>query len=254
MLSRSCLILCCALTALPSLAAPLKISAYINVKSGCQRPTEAILAKLAKTYGDKVALEIVDFGTPDGAKAWRESGMRCMGIRLDGKDETDIVFQGAKIRVAFMKPAGFFWLLEELETAVRQKIEGVADTDRLPPTVTTTAADGKTTLVIGGKATYSGSETKRIQSAAETLSKLAKEKPLTQEDFWIVPEGKKAVLLTVRKQGLLSAPVPVDATDARNRIAIQKAAAPLTDVINAYPCLRRPFRWQVPPQTRAPRK
>ncbi|MBT7301914.1 MAG: hypothetical protein HN849_20480, partial [Victivallales bacterium] len=94
----------------------------------------------------------------------------------------------------------------------------------------------------------------RIQSAAETLNKLAKEKPLTQEDFWIVPEGKKAVLLTVRKQGLLSAPVPVDATDARNRIAIQKAAAPLADVINAYPCLRRPFKWQVPPQTRAPRK
>ena len=249
---HSLLVSCLFLATLPALAKPLKITAYINVASGCQRPTEALLAKLDETYGDKVVLEVIDFGKPAGAKRWQESGLGCMAILLDGKPEADIVFRGAEIRVSFSKPAGFFWLHEELETAVRQRLEGVNDTDRQGPDVTTTANGERTTLVVGGTGTYASTDAQSVQEAAVTLGRLAKEKPLTQEDFSLEPKGKDIVALKVRGGELLSVPVPVDATDARNRIAIQRATAPLASVINAYPCLRRPFRFLPPPPMRTP--
>jgi hypothetical protein len=234
------------LAALAAQGAPLKITAYINVKSGCQRPTEEFLAKLATTYGDKVALEVVNFGSPAGMQRWRGDGMKCMGIRLDGKDETEIVSGGVTMNVAFMKPEGFFWTHEELATAVRQKIEGVSKQDRLPLVAVTTANGETTALVVGDKTTYSGTDAKTIQKAAETLNKLAKEKPLTQEDFLLKTGGKDTMLLIVRGQELLSVPLPGDPMAPENRQAIRTAVVPLTDVINAYPCVKRPFMWRTP--------
>jgi hypothetical protein len=246
MLRRASLAVCLALAGFAAGGAPLKITAYINVTSGCQRPTEAFLAKLAKTYGDKVSLEVVNFGTPEGMKRWRGDGMKCMGIRLDGQDVSEIMFRGVKLKVAFMKPEGFFWTHEELAAAVRQKLDGVGEADRHSPAATTTANGETTTLVIGDAATYCGPDAKPIQAAAEVLNKLAKEKPLTQEDFALAPKDKTALSLSVRGQELLSVPVKVDPMDPRNRKAVQQAAKPLTDIINAYPCIQRPFKWRIP--------
>jgi hypothetical protein len=219
-------------------ADPLRITAYIQVQSGCQRHTEEFLAKLAATYGDNVALEIVDFGTPEGMKRLREDGMNCMGIRLDGQSTCEIVFRGVPLKVTFHKPAGFFWLHEELATAVRQKLEGVADEDRQPPQATT-CADGETTsLVIGSLPTYSGTNAPAIQAAAETLNRLAREKALIQEDFTIAPKGTGSLVLQARGLEILSVPAPADAAD---RKATEEALAPLLRVPAAYPRIARPF-------------
>ncbi|MDX9980682.1 MAG: hypothetical protein RBU25_11720, partial [Lentisphaeria bacterium] len=204
-------------------AEPLKITAYIQVQSGCQRHTEDFLAKLAKTHGDKVALEIVDFGTPEGMKRLRADGMNCMGVRLDGQQECEIVFRGVPLKVAFLKPAGFFWLHEELETAVRQKLEGVADEDRQPPPATTCADGETTTLVIGSLPTYSGTSAPPIQTAAETLNRLAREKPLIQEEFEIAAKEPGTLVLRARGQDILADPAPANAAEA--------AAAPLRRVV-----------------------
>jgi hypothetical protein len=75
---------------------------------------------------------------------------------------------------------------------------------------------------------------------------LAKEKPLTQEDFLLKTGGKDTMLLIVRGQELLSVPLPGDPMAPENRQAIRTAVVPLTDVINAYPCVKRPFMWRTP--------
>lgn len=235
MLRPLTLILCLGLAAA---AEPLKITAYIQVQSGCQRHTEDFLAKLAKTYGDKVALEIVDFGTPGGMARLKADGMNCMGIRLDGQQECEIVFRGMPLKVAFLKPAGFFWLHEELATAVRQKLEGVADEDRQPPQATT-CADGETiTLVIGSQPTYSGTDAPSLQAAAETLNRLAREKPLIQEEFAIAAKEPGLLVLRTRGQDILAVPAPANAND---RKAFEEAAAPLLRIVSAYPRVARPF-------------
>lgn len=246
MLRPLSLVVCVTFLAVAAGAAPLKIAAYINVQSGCQKHTEEFLAKLAKTYGDKVQLEVIDFGSPAGMQRFQADGMKCMAIRLDGQDESEIVFRGVSLKVAFMKPAGFFWLHEELETAVRQRIEGVADSDRQPPPATTTADGQTTTLVIGTEATYSGTDPKPIQVAAETLNRLAKEKPLTQEDFRLEPKAPAALELSVRGQLLFSVAVPEDLTVPANREAAAAAAAPLIHIITVYPRLTRPFPGAAP--------
>lgn len=235
MLRPLALVLCLGLAAA---AEPLKITAYIQVQSGCQRHTEDFLAKLAKTHGDKVALEIVDFGTPEGMGRLKADGMNCMGIRLDGAAECEIVFRGVPLKVAFLKPAGFFWLHEELATAVRQKIEGVADEDRLPPQATTCADGETTTLVIGDLATYSGTDAPPIQAAAEALNRLAREKPLIQEEFAIAAKEPGTLVLRTRGQDILAVPAPPNAND---RKTAEAAAAPLLRVVSAYPRVARPF-------------
>lgn len=231
---------CLTLLALAATSAPLKITAYINVTSGCQKHTEDFLAKLAKTYGDKVQLEVVNFGSPAGLERFKKDGMHCMGIRLDGQDESEIVFRGATLKVAFMKPVGIFWLHEELETAVRQRLEGVAESDRHSPQAMTTADGQTTTLVIGDAATFSDPDAKPIQAAAETLNRLAKEKPLIQEDFQLEPKPG-SVTLQVRGQPLLTVSVPANPELPANQDAVEKALSPLIHIITVYPRVSRPF-------------
>lgn len=210
-------------------ADPLRITAYIHVQSGCQRPTEALLARIDETYGDKVALEVVDFGTPAGMKRLKQDGMNCMGVRLDGELEAEIIFRGVPLKVSFMRPAGFFWTHEELETAVRQRIEGVAKEDRLPPQATTSADGEKTTLLIGGQPVYTGTDAPALQTAAETLNRLAKEKPLIQEEFTMDDTTAGRLALQAREANILA----VEATD--------EAPAELAPILSAYPRIARPF-------------
>lgn len=95
-----------------------KITAYINVTSGCQAPTVELLRKLAAEHQAKVDLEIVDFGSPEGADRWRQAGLDCMSLlfndspvlRFPGTDETPKV-------VVFFMPAGFSWTHEDLQDA-----------------------------------------------------------------------------------------------------------------------------------------
>ncbi len=234
------LAVCLPLLSLAVTAAPLKITAYINVTSGCQKHTEDLLANLAKTYGDKVQVEVVNFGSPAGLDRFKRDGMHCMGIRIDGQDQSEIVFRGVTLKVAFMKPAGFFWLHEELETAVRQKLEGVAESDRHSPQATTTADGETTTLVIGDEATFSGPDAKPIQAAAEALNRLAKEKPLIQEDFRLEPKPG-SVTLQVRGQPLFTVAVPANPELPANQDAVEKAVSPLIRIITVYPRVSRPF-------------
>ena len=145
---------CLALAGSPLGAAPTKVhlKAYINQSSGCQVPTETFLKKLAATYKGRVDLTFVNFGEPTGRKIWRQDGMHCMGIKIDGSTKASILYKGVKLDVAFEMPVGHRWLHDELATAVRQKLEGVKPSDKVGPPISVKASGNKADLLAGGTA------------------------------------------------------------------------------------------------------
>lgn len=96
----------------------VKVTAYINVSSGCQADTVYLVRELGMENAELVDLEMVDFGAPEGEERWKGDGLECMAILFDGSPV--LRFPGAdgeeKTAVFFM-PAGFGWGHEDLEEA-----------------------------------------------------------------------------------------------------------------------------------------
>ncbi len=100
------------------------VMAWINVTSGCQQPTVDLINRLAGQYKDTVEVEIVDFGSPEGNRRWREAGLDCMTIQFDGADAVTFpTAQGPKT-VIFRMPAGFLWTHDDLVAAFKALAEG----------------------------------------------------------------------------------------------------------------------------------
>jgi len=100
----------------------IAITAYINVTSGCQASTVELVQRLAEEYADLVDLELIDFGSPDGQKRWRNDGMDCMGLLFDDGSGPSPALSfpnaaGEKQTTVFFMPAGFGWTHEDLEQA-----------------------------------------------------------------------------------------------------------------------------------------
>ncbi len=222
------------------------VVAYINQTSGCQKPTEAVLERLAEKYKGRLKLELVDFGGK-GRGRWLRDGMHCMGIRINGSVEANIIEKGVPLRIRFQMPAGYNWTLEELEVAVRQAIEGVSDADRRPPPVLMEETKGGARLLIGGKAVLSLPEAARIRHAADVLKAVSRDgHGLTREDFSIDLVEAKAVIL-VRGRPLLDV---LEADARRLATPLPALAARWQTALSApYPVLTRPL-----PNARRPRR
>ena len=98
----------------------MSITAYINVASGCQASTVELLEALSEEYADHTTVELVDFGSPEGAQRWRSDGMECMAFVFDQGDGPSPVVkfpnrEGKTKTVVFFMPAGFGWQHEDLE-------------------------------------------------------------------------------------------------------------------------------------------
>ncbi|NOY83107.1 MAG: hypothetical protein GXP31_19075 [Kiritimatiellaeota bacterium] len=227
-------------TAPPQKAAErqVRVVAYINQTSGCQKPTEAVLNRLAEKYKGHLKLELVDFGGK-GRSRWLRDGMHCMGIRINGSVEADIVEKGVPLRVRFQMPAGYNWTLEELEIAVRQAIQGVSDSDRRPPPVSVEKTKDGARLLIGGTAVLSLPEADRITRAADVLKANTPEKRgLTREDFSFDLTGAAATI-RVRGQPLLEV---FEADAQRLKTPLPALAARWTSAVSApYPVRTRPL-------------
>lgn len=96
----------------------VSVIGYINITSGCQQPLVDFLRQLAKKYGKRMTLEIVDFGSPEGFRRWRQDGQRCLTILVDGKPYVDLEEKGKKERVFFYGPPGTTWRHSQVEWAV----------------------------------------------------------------------------------------------------------------------------------------
>jgi hypothetical protein len=93
-----------------------KVIAYINVSSGCQAATVDLLNSLGMDYHDKVDLEIVDFGSPEGEERWRSDGLDCLTLLFNGSPA--VKFPGADgvtRTVTFFMPAGLGWTHDDLK-------------------------------------------------------------------------------------------------------------------------------------------
>ncbi len=94
-----------------------KLTAWINVTSGCQKETVQLLKELAETYKDRVEVEIIDFGQPEGARRWQDSGLGCMAIQFNGETAVTFPKDGEETTAIFKMPAGFTWTHEDLRAA-----------------------------------------------------------------------------------------------------------------------------------------
>ena len=106
-------------------AKKMKVTAYINVSSGCQAETVDLLNNLGMDYSKLVDMEIVDFGSPEGDERWRAAGLKCMAILFDGSPAVKIPDEkeGARTVVFFM-PAGLGWTHEDLKATFEALRDG----------------------------------------------------------------------------------------------------------------------------------
>jgi len=99
------------------------VKAYINVSSGCQTKTVDLLKKLDQE-NDRLTLELIDFGTPEGNRRWRDDGFNCMTILINGKSTVTFGDPGHRRIVTFQYPPGFQWIPEDLERAIKDALTG----------------------------------------------------------------------------------------------------------------------------------
>jgi hypothetical protein len=108
--------------------AMVMINAYVNVSSGCQQETMAVLEDLAAT-NPTVKLTVIDFGDGgEGARKWQESGHTCMTIEINGSPFVKYPGPEGDTISAFLMPPGFQWTLDELRVAVVAAVEGKLQT------------------------------------------------------------------------------------------------------------------------------
>jgi hypothetical protein len=99
------------------------IKAYINVTSGCQKVTVDLLKRL-DAENERVTLDLIDFGTAEGNRRWRQDGFSCMTILLNGHKTVTFGDPGHRRIVTFQFPPGFQWIPEDLERSVKDGLAG----------------------------------------------------------------------------------------------------------------------------------
>ena len=228
-------------------AQTLKLTAYINQAWGCQKATEALLRELDTKYGERVSLEIVDFGGK-GRKRWLADGMKCMGVKIGASTSAEIVHKGVALPVRFEMPAGYQWTHEELALAVRQRLLGVSAADRRPPRPEVRLEDGKAVLVVDGSEVLRLADRVRMEAVAEALHRAASSgNGLTREDFTLATSQEGVTVLA--KELTVVEVTPGDASGDKGRVRL-RAEEWLAAVAAPYPVLTRPFPGRQHPRGR----
>lgn len=224
-------------------APALRLTAYVNIASGCQRPTEQFLQDLARRYAGRVALEMVDFGSPEGLKRWKADGLHCMAITLDGSSQATIVTKGVEVKVSFTMPAGHLWLHEELETAVRQRLDGITPADRRGPALSLRREPLPAAVLADDVVLAELPTADAAERLLESLRKAAEARPLVQDDFALdLGTGRSTVSL--RGVTVLALAGGADAA------VVTPAAATFERLIKPFPRLTRPFPGPAPMRMR----
>ena len=102
---------------------PINLKGYINVSSGCQDATVTLLEKYADEH-ERVELELIDFGKPEGSRKWRADGYSCMAILINGHKTVTFGPKDDRRILTMTYPPGFMWTLKDLETALQGALDG----------------------------------------------------------------------------------------------------------------------------------
>ena len=87
------------------------------------------LVALGKQYPDKMSVEVNDMQSADGRKKWSKSGLSCAGVFINGKTRWEVLRDGKKENVDFLKRMGSFWDKADFEAVVKQVM---ADPSKTP--------------------------------------------------------------------------------------------------------------------------
>jgi hypothetical protein len=72
----------------------------------------------------RLALELIDFGSPDGSRRWRADGLNCLTILINGHETVTYGPRGKRQTVTFHYPPGFQWAHEDLQGALAGALDG----------------------------------------------------------------------------------------------------------------------------------
>src|SRR5574340_677644 len=82
------------------------------------------LKKYEKAHPKDVTVELYDQQTPEGRKAWMQTGLSCSGVFINGKTKWDIKRANGKTEsVEFLKRMDVYWSHQDFETLVKQLVE-----------------------------------------------------------------------------------------------------------------------------------
>ena len=106
----------------------VKMVAYINVTSGCQVETVALINNLAMDHADLLELEFVDFGSDEGRERWLSDGFDCMTLVFNDSPVLRYPDAGGQmVAMHFAMPAGIGWTHEDLELAFQALKDGTLE-------------------------------------------------------------------------------------------------------------------------------
>ena len=101
------------------------LTAYINVSSGCQQPTVDFIKDLESKHAGGLTVEFIDFGDKaEGNRAWKDAGLECMTLQINGASTVTWGEGEEKRTVSFNYPVGFTWTHEDLAAAIEAALEG----------------------------------------------------------------------------------------------------------------------------------
>jgi len=103
------------------------------------------LVALAKKpeFKGKIKVEINDMQSSEGRDKWKTTGLGCAGVFINGKTHWEVIREGKKETVDFIKRMGPFWDKADFEAVVKQQIADPKKLAVVPPAKKTPAAKGE---------------------------------------------------------------------------------------------------------------
>lgn len=93
-----------------------------------------------KEFKGKVKVEIYDMQDPDGRERWKTTGLACAGVFINGKTRWEVIRDGKKTTLEFLKRMDAFWTKEEFLAVLRQQLK---DPTKIPVVPSAKPAAGK---------------------------------------------------------------------------------------------------------------
>lgn len=110
--------------ALAKAGAKITLEAYYPFNEEHLAIKEYLLSFLDK-YSGRVKVDCIDFRSDQGYTRWRNSGLSCGGILINGKNKFNIQVDGKRKEVEFLKGLDLYWTREDLEAAIDQELLAV---------------------------------------------------------------------------------------------------------------------------------
>jgi hypothetical protein len=85
-----------------------------------------------KEFKGKVKVEVYDMQSAEGRERWKTTGLDCAGVFVNGKTRWEVLRDGKKVTVDFVKRMDSFWTKDEFLAVVRQQLKDPKKTPVVP--------------------------------------------------------------------------------------------------------------------------